>query len=96
MAILPPAITLGGFGVNGARGLVPVIGGLLLAANGAASAFLVNASTYVGLIRVLLFRKNAPHPINANTGRISSVIGAAFRFTCHSALIHAMLNRNGC
>jgi MFS family permease len=92
---LPAAITLGGVGVNVARGLGPVMGGLLLAAAGAASVFLVNASTFVGLILALRFWKRPPQPVNANAERMLGAIVAAFRFTRHSALIHAVLIRNG-
>jgi MFS family permease len=92
---LPAAITLGGVGVNIARGLGPVFGGSLLAAAGAASVFLVNASTFVGLILALRFWKRPAQPVNANSERMLGAIVAAFRFTRHSALIHAVLIRNG-
>lgn len=50
---LPAAVALNSMGFNMARSVGPAIGGLIVAAAGAAAAFLVNAISYIGLIFVL-------------------------------------------
>jgi MFS family permease len=51
---LPGAVALNSMGFNIARSLGPAIGGAIVAAAGAAAAFVVNAASYVGLIAVLV------------------------------------------
>lgn len=53
-ATLPGAVALNSMGFNIARSLGPAIGGAIVAAAGAAAAFIVNAVSYVALIGVLL------------------------------------------
>jgi MFS family permease len=50
---LAAAITLNSIGFNIARSAGPALGGIVVAAAGAESAFLLNAASYVGLIVVL-------------------------------------------
>ena len=52
-AALPGAVALNSMGFNIARSLGPAIGGAIVAAAGAAAAFVVNAVSYLGLIAVL-------------------------------------------
>ena len=52
-AALPSAVALNSMGFNLARSLGPAIGGIIVAAAGAAAAFLANAVSYVGLLTVL-------------------------------------------
>src|SRR5690606_33503880 len=51
--MLPEAVALNSMGFNIARSVGPAIGGAIVAAAGAAAAFLANAVSYVGLIAVL-------------------------------------------
>ncbi|OYX66143.1 MAG: MFS transporter [Sphingomonadales bacterium 32-64-17] len=51
---LPSAVALNSMGFNIARSFGPAIGGAIVAAVGAAAAFIVNALSYVGLIAILL------------------------------------------
>lgn len=53
-AALPAAVALNSMGFNIARSTGPAIGGAIVAAAGAAAAFVVNAVSYVALIVVLL------------------------------------------
>jgi len=53
-ALVPSAVSLNSMGFNVARSLGPAIGGAIVAAAGAAAAFLLNAVSYLGLIAVLL------------------------------------------
>lgn len=50
---LPGAVVLNSMGFNIARSVGPAVGGAIVAAAGAAAAFLVNAVSYIGLIAVL-------------------------------------------
>jgi MFS family permease len=52
-SVLPSAVALNSMGFNIARSLGPAIGGAIVAAAGAAAAFLTNALSYIGLIAVL-------------------------------------------
>jgi MFS family permease len=54
-AALPGAVALNSMGFNIARSVGPAVGGAIVAAAGAAAAFLANAVSYIGLI-VVLFR----------------------------------------
>jgi MFS family permease len=53
-AALPGAVALNSMGFNIARSVGPAVGGAIVAAAGAAAAFLANAVSYLGLIVVLL------------------------------------------
>ncbi|MGN7158409.1 MFS transporter [Sphingomonas sp. SAFR-052] len=52
-SVLPSAVALNSMGFNIARSVGPAIGGAIVAAAGAAAAFLTNAVSYIGLIAVL-------------------------------------------
>lgn len=52
--VVPAAIVANGLGFNLSRTVGPAVGGFIVAAAGAAAAFLVNAVSYLGLIVVLL------------------------------------------
>ena len=54
-AHLPAAVALNSVGFNLTRSVGPAIGGIIVAAAGAAAAFAVNSMSYAGLIGVLYF-----------------------------------------
>jgi predicted MFS family arabinose efflux permease len=54
--VLPAAVALNSMGFNITRSVGPAIGGIIVAASGAAAAFAVNALSYLPLILVLLLR----------------------------------------
>jgi predicted MFS family arabinose efflux permease len=51
--LIPPAVMANAVGFNLARSLGPAIGGVIVAAVGAAAAFIVNAVSYLGIIATL-------------------------------------------
>lgn len=57
---VPTAIALNSMGFNLARSVGPAIGGLIVAVAGAATAFTVNALSYLGLVYVLLGWRKEP------------------------------------
>jgi MFS family permease len=72
--VVPAAIVANGLGFNLSRTVGPAVGGLVVAAAGAAAAFLVNAVSYVGLIVVLLrWRPSREAPVRQPIG--ASMLG---------------------
>src|SRR3546814_14576237 len=76
---LPGAVALNSMGFNLARSVGPAVGGIIVAAAGAAAAFTVNAVSYIGLILVLLRWKpeRVARPLTRENLRVA--LGAALR-----------------
>lgn len=91
---LPGAMALGGAGINIARSIGPIAGGLLVAAVGPAWVFALNALSFGGLIAVLLRARQVEPPRTRQTEQMLGAIVAALRYTRHSPAIHAVLMRN--
>jgi len=92
-AELPAAVALNSMGFNLARSVGPALGGLIVAAAGAAAAFAVNAVSYLGLILVL-FRWNptrAPRALPPET--LGVAMGAGLRYVSMSPTIRNVLLR---
>jgi MFS family permease len=90
---LPAAVSLNSMGFNIARSLGPAIGGAIVAAAGAATAFLVNAISYVGLIAVLArWRPDTP-PRQLPRERISVAMEAGIRYVSMSPHIRVVILR---
>ncbi|KCZ93919.1 MFS transporter [Hyphomonas johnsonii] len=92
--LLPGAIAYNSMGFNVARSVGPAIGGAIVAAAGAAAAFLLNAISYLGLIVVLIRWKR---PVETRTlpreGTLSA-ISAGLRYAAMSPHIRAVLLRS--
>lgn len=91
---LPGAMALGGAGINIARSVGPIAGGLLIAAFGPAVVFALNALSFAGLIVVLLRAREIEPPRARQTEQMLGAMVAALRYTRHSPAIHAVLIRN--
>ncbi len=81
---LPAAVALNSVGFNLTRSVGPAIGGLIVAAAGAAAAFAVNAASYLALIAVL-FRWRPParvSPLPRET--LGAAMGAGLRYVAMS------------
>jgi MFS family permease len=90
---LPGAIALNSMGFNIARSLGPAIGGVIVAAAGAAAAFLVNAISYVGLIAVLFrWRPDLP-PRLLPRERLGVAMAAGIGYVARSPHIRIVLIR---
>ena len=92
---LTGALTLGGVAVNISRAIGPMIAGVLLASTGPATAFLLNGLSFLAIIVVLMRWKRPPPPVGAHSERMLGAVVTALRFTRHSAVIQAVLVRNG-
>lgn len=90
---LPAAVALNSMGFNVARSVGPALGGLLVAAVGAAAAFAVNAASYVGIIGVLAFWRRPPEPRLLPRERLGVAIRAGLRYVSMSPNITSTLLR---
>lgn len=91
---LPGAMALGGAGINIARSVGPIAGGLLVASLGPAVVFALNALSFVGLIVVLVRARHMEPPRSRQTEQMLGAMVAALRYTRHSVAMHAVLIRN--
>ncbi len=92
-AALPSAVALNSMGFNIARSVGPALGGMIVAAAGAAAAFLVNAVSYVGLIVVLLGWKPALPPRTLPPEELGSGMAAGVRYVTMSPALLVILLR---
>ncbi len=92
-ADLPSAVALNSMGFNIARSLGPAIGGVIVAAVGAATAFAINALSYVGLIFVLRGWKPERDEDALPRERIGVAIVAGVRYVAMSPAVGVVLLR---
>jgi len=90
---LPGAIALNSMGFNIARSVGPAIGGLIVAAAGAATAFLANAVSYVGLIVVLARWRPETPPRLLPRERLGVAMGAGLRYVAMSPNLRVVMAR---
>lgn len=94
-AILPSAVAMNSMGFNLARSLGPALGGVIVAAAGAAAAFLVNAVSYVGLLFALArWRPHLP-PKLLTRERLGVAMLAGVGYVAASPKIKLVLLRAG-
>ncbi|MHA3842166.1 MFS transporter [Sphingomonas aestuarii] len=90
---LPGAVALNSMGFNIARSVGPAIGGAIVAAAGAAAAFVVNAVSYVGLIAVLTrWKPNHPERVLPREP-LGHAMTAGVRYVAMSPDIRTVLAR---
>ncbi len=90
---LAGAVTLNSMGFNMARSVGPAIGGLIVAAAGAAAAFAVNAVSYVGLLIVLFrWKPERPKQTLPREGLLAAMAGG-LRYAFLSPRVTAVLLR---
>lgn len=94
-AALPGAVVLNSMGFNIARSVGPAVGGAIVAALGAAAAFLVNAVSYVGLIVVLARWRPAYPPRTLPPERMATAMAAGVRYVWMSPGLKTVLLRAG-
>ncbi len=90
---LASAIALNSMGFNIARSVGPAIGGVIVAAVGAAAAFAVNAVSYVGLIGVLSRWQPATPPRVLPPESLGTAMAAGIRYVAMSPNIGVVLLR---
>src|SRR5690606_9534883 len=92
-ADLPEAVSLNSAGFNITRSVGPALGGIIVAAAGAAAAFAINALSYFSLIYVLLrWKPEYPkNPLPRET--LGSAISAGLRYVAMSPNLEKVLLR---
>ena len=90
---LPSAVALNSMGFNLARSVGPALGGIIVAAAGAAAAFLTNALSYIGLSLVLLRWQPDRTPKLLPRERLGHAMRAGVRYVTMSPKIQLVLLR---
>ncbi|GAC1575261.1 MAG: MFS transporter [Sphingomicrobium sp.] len=90
---LPSAIALNSMAFNIARSAGPALGGVIVALAGAATAFLINAVSYVGLIAVLARWKPALPLRDLPPEQLGSGMAAGLRYIAMSPKLQVILLR---
>jgi predicted MFS family arabinose efflux permease len=93
-AELPGAVALNSLGFNVARSVGPAIGGAIVAAAGAAAAFVVNAASYVALIVVLARWRPMRTPAILPRESLGVAMAAGLRYVSMSPAILTVLLRS--
>ena len=88
------AVAMNGVQFNVARGMGPVIGGIIVTAWGAGVAFLANAASFVGVIGVLLSWRRTQRKSMLPAERIYGGIRAGARYVRYSPVLNAVLVRS--
>lgn len=93
-AQLPGAVALNSMGFNIARSVGPAIGGVIVAAAGVATAFTVNAASYIALLTVLARWRPTPNPQLLPRETLGIAMAAGVRYVAMSPAIRAVLVRS--
>lgn len=88
------AVALNSAGFNVARAVGPAMGGLIVAAVGCGTTFLLNAFSFLGVI-LFLYRWKRPVEARRRTQRVWSAIGDGFSYVRESGLAKSVLLRTG-
>jgi MFS family permease len=88
------AVALNSAGFNVARAVGPAMGGVIVAAVGCGTTFLLNAVSFLGVI-VFLYRWKRPIEAQPKTQRVWSAIGDGFHYIKESGLAKSVLLRTG-
>lgn len=93
--MLPSAITLGGVGINVSRAVGPFLGGYLVADQGAAPVFAINAVSFLGLALALAFWRRPQPAAKPHAETVMSAMIAAVRHVRYSRPIQRVYIRHG-
>ncbi|HEY6302711.1 MAG TPA: MFS transporter [Terriglobales bacterium] len=88
------AVALNSAGFNVARAVGPALGGVIVAAVGCGTTFLLNAFSFLGVI-LFLYRWRRPIEAPPKTQRVWSAISDGFRYVRESGLAKSVLLRTG-
>lgn len=92
-AQIAPAVMANAVGFNLARSLGPAIGGVVVAAVGAATAFIINAVSYLGIIATLVWWRPARVQSDLPPEPLGTAIAAGLRYVGLSPHLLAILLR---
>lgn len=91
--VLPQAVALNSISFNVARSIGPAVGGFVVAAAGAVSAFLLNTLSYLPMLVVLLLWRRVHTPSRLPPERMARAITSGVRYVVHSPSIRLLLWR---
>lgn len=92
---LPEAVALTGLGLNLARAVGPVAGGVLVMATGAWTVFLLNSASFLGVMIVLSRWRRRPQPKHLRSQAVRSTIQEGIRYATQTPALRAVLVRTG-
>ncbi|MBZ5629007.1 MAG: MFS transporter [Acidobacteriia bacterium] len=87
------AVALNSAGYNVGRAVGPAIGGVIIAAAGTGSAFLINAASIFGVIYFLYRWKRRPHESPVERERVMRAMRTGLEYVRHSHEVKAVLVR---
>jgi len=90
---LPQAVLLNGIGFNMTRSVGPALGGMIIAATGAAAAFALNAASFLFMLGALLRWRPAPRPTHLPRENIWRAIWDGMRYVSMSPSIQRVILR---
>jgi MFS family permease len=90
---LAPAVSLNGVATNIARAVGPALGGALVAAVGSGGVFLLNATSFLGVVFVIRRWKSAERSSVLPAERVAGAMRAGVRYARHSPAVRAVLVR---
>jgi MFS family permease len=91
----PQAISLGAVNQNLARAVGPAIGGVILAATGAGTVFLINAISFAAVIGVIVVWRSS-RPVSAlPREHVGEAVRAGGRYVAASPVLRVILGRAG-
>ena len=93
---LPPALALNGIEFNLARAVGPGLAGLIIAAWGVGTAFVINAVSFLGVIAVIFRWKRRPKTSALPSETLGGATVAAVRYVRYSPAIRTLLFRAAC
>ena len=88
------AVAMNSAGFNVARAVGPALGGLVIAAAGSGTAFLLNALSFFGVI-VVLYRWKRPAPERMETAALWNAVAGGIRYVRQSPVVKSVLIRTG-
>jgi predicted MFS family arabinose efflux permease len=88
------AVSLNSAGFNVARAVGPALGGVIVAAVGCGTTFLLNAFSFLGVI-LFLYRWKRPVAVRPKNRRLWPAIGEGFTYVRESELAKSVLLRTG-
>ncbi|AWI84887.1 MFS transporter [Alloyangia pacifica] len=90
---LPSAVTLNSMAFNAMRSIGPAIGGIIVAAAGAAAAFALNAVSYLPMIAVLWRWKSPPPDSKLPPEPMRFAVGSGLRYVAMSPNLMNVMGR---
>jgi MFS family permease len=90
---LPAAVALSGVGINLARAVGPALGGLIVAAAGTGTVFLLNAASFVGVMVALYRWPSSLQQSALPAEHMLEAMRAGMRYVRHAPALNAILVR---